>query len=97
MRELRAFMIGGDPGEVIIRVGAGKVTVAVFLSKSTAVALTPGTFARAFLTTIGQVPQVIFSTAKVAVCGGAAKAPAASNTPTIGKELKVKRCKMISF
>jgi hypothetical protein len=93
----------GNPASVVawvkravVALSGSNVTVAVFLSKSTAVALTPGTFPRAFLTTIGQVPQVIFSTAKVAVCGGAAKTTlAVSSMQSTGNELGVKRRMMI--
>jgi len=61
----------GKPASVVAWVSfaefvlsGSKVTVAVLLSKSTDVEVTPGTRSSAFLTTTGQVPQVIFSTAK---------------------------------
>src|ERR1700694_3731723 len=89
----------GNPASVVawvnrtvVVLSGSYVTVAVFSSKSTAVALTPGTCSSSFLTTMGQVPQVIFSTAKVAVCGGAAKAtPATSNMLNSGTDTGVKR------
>ena len=62
-----ATIFDGKPASVVawvslaeVALSGSKVTVAVFLSKSTDVEVTPGTRSRAFLTTIGQVPQVIF-------------------------------------
>src|SRR5882757_5377131 len=100
-----AMSFEGNPASVVawvkravLALSGSNVTVAVFLSKSTAVAVTPGTFSRAFFTTMGQVPQVIFSTAKVAVWGGAAKAaPAASDIPSAHNELTIKLRIVISF
>jgi hypothetical protein len=100
-----AMSFDGNPASVVawvnravVALSGSNVTVAVFLSKSTAVALTPGTRSSAFLTTIGQVPQVIFSTVNVAVCGGAAKVtPAASNVHNSGRETRVDRRMVFSF
>ena len=87
----------GNPASVvawvsraIVVLSGSNVTVAVFVSKSTVVEVTPGIRISAFLTTTGQVPQVIFSTARVAVCGGAAKAePARNNSESNDSELKI--------
>src|SRR6266403_3501315 len=94
-----AISFDGKPASVVACVNravfalsGSKVTVAVFLSRSIAVALTPGTRSSAFLTTMGQVPQVIFSTARVAVCGGAANATsAATSMPNSDKDTRVTR------
>src|SRR5580700_6739494 len=88
----------GKPASVVARVSfaefvlsGSKVTVAVLLSKSTDVEVTPGTRSSAFLTTIGHVPQFIFSTARVAVCGGAARAVPAAIRAARDTKRRVKR------
>ena len=53
--------------------------------------VTPGTRSSAFLTTIGQVPQVIFSTANVVVCGGAPRAVLAAIRTDRDTEPRLKR------
>jgi hypothetical protein len=81
-----------------VAASGSNVTVAVFFEKSIVVALTPGTRSSAFFTTMGQAPQVIFSTAIVTVRGGAAKAaPAPNNKVNNGKELRINRSMGISF
>src|ERR1700730_262847 len=93
-----AFMsFEGNPASVVASVSfaevvlsGSKVTVAVFLSKSIAVAVTPDTRSSALRTTMGQVPQVIFSTASVTVCGAAADAvPAPSSRPSAAETLRI--------
>lgn len=77
----------GNPASVVawvslavVVLSGSNVTVAAFASKSIVVDVTPGTRVSAFLTTTGQVPQVIFSTARVAVCGGAAQPDPVTNS-----------------